>query len=112
VNFRKTQAGMSALGLAFGLLFCVAAARGQGPAPETAPPLFPGGGLISYGPNFPDQFRRAATYVDRILKGEKPSELPVQTPTSYELAINVKTARALGLTVPLTLLARAAEVVE
>ena len=70
------------------------------------------GGLISYGPNFPDQFRRAATYVDRILKGEKPSELPVQTPTSYELAINAKTAKVLGISVPASLLGRADEVIE
>jgi ABC-type uncharacterized transport system substrate-binding protein len=93
-------------------LIIAAAARYKLPAVYIQRPVVAAGGLISYGPNFPDQYRRAADYVSRILKGEKPADLPVQAPNKYELAINLKTAKALGIGVPPGLLARADEVIE
>jgi len=93
-------------------LIIATAARYKLPAVYIQRAFVTAGGLICYGPNFDDQYRRAATYVDRILRGEKPADLPVQAPSKYELAINLKTAKALGLTVPSSVLARADEVIE
>ena len=93
-------------------LIITLAARHKLPAVYNGRWFVADGGLLSYGPDYVDQFRRAAGYVDRILKGEKPADMPVQAPTKYELVVNLKTAKALDLTVPSSLLARATEVIE
>ena len=88
------------------------AARHKLPAVYPERSFVAAGGLISYGPDFVDQYRQAAGYVDRILKGEKPADLPVQAPTKFETVLNMKTAKALGLDVPTAVLLRATEVIE
>jgi putative ABC transport system substrate-binding protein len=93
-------------------LIIALAARHKLPAVYSARYFAAAGGLISYGPDFVEQYRQAAGYVDRILKGEKPAEMPVQAPTKYEIVINLKTTKSLGLNVPSAVLARADEVIE
>jgi putative tryptophan/tyrosine transport system substrate-binding protein len=113
---RSSNGGLIVTGSALAVvhrdLIITLAARHKLPAVYFLRTFVADGGLISYGPDYLDQFRRAASYVDRILKGEKPADLPVQAPNKYELVINLKTAKVLGLTVPPTLLTRADEVIE
>jgi len=103
---------LSGLAISHRDLIVTLAARHRLPAVYSYRPFIAAGGLVSYGPDIVDQYRRAASYVDRILRGEKPADLPVQAPTKYETLLNLKTAKALGLEVPPSLLASADEVIE
>jgi putative tryptophan/tyrosine transport system substrate-binding protein len=113
---RSAKGGLISTSSAFAAvhrdLIITLAARHKLPAVYIARLYVASGGLISYGPNFINQHRQAASYVDRILKGEKPADLPVQAPTKYELAVNLNTAKALGIDIPQTILTRADEVIE
>ena len=113
---REPGAGLVVMGdkfmFAYRALIILTAARNNVPAVYVLSTFARDGGLLSYGFNGPDIFRRAATYVDRILRGAKPGDLPVQFPTKFELVINLKTAKSLGLTIPETLLATADEVIQ
>ena len=113
---RSANGGLIMTGGAFSAvtrdLIITLAARHKLPAVYPFRDMVTAGGLVSYSPDYAEQFRRAAGYVDRILKGEKPADLPVQAPTKYELIINLKTARVLGIAIPPALLARADEVIE
>ena len=104
--------GSAAAGLLHRDLIISLAAKYKLPAVYFERSMVVSGGLISYGPNYLDEYRRAAGYVDRILKGEKPADLPVQAPTKYETVLNMKTAKALGLEVPDVVRLRADEVIE
>ena len=112
---RSANGGLIMTGGAFSAvtrdLIITLAARHKLPAVYSVRDTVTAGGLVSYVPNYVDQYRRAAGYVDRILKGEKPADLPVQAPTKYELVINLKTAKTLGIDIPASVLARADEVI-